>query len=360
MPNIMDLFGKVWDAVRQGEAELRFTARIPTDQIRNDNEPPGVSFEREKHYFQMRVNELYLHTTRQWATTYDPMVFFVSEFDYRGKDKRIATPFLVGPSLIKDYGVKPPANLVLQDTRVAGLHPYRGGRLTVSVTLCQVKREDYVRKFFHMLESTAQVLDFTTALSASLKVAGVVLEGIQTLAGAGDTQSLVSVRHEFDPDGSDEVRPGYFVLVDEDERKVDPGQLFVRNRRLVAGKDIDSAVSFRQASYVLYSLIQTIPRSDYTSLPFYDQWAEVEREANEPNEKGKARAKAILSAMVLKMLQSPDLTEDHADLLEKELTDRMLALHERAVRRGSRAAGDTRKRTRLDQIRDRAGSILDL
>jgi len=66
------------------------------------------------------------------------MVFVSSELSYDSAE--IAVPFVVGPSMIK--GQQTPVGMVFSDTRVAGIHPYRGGRLIVTVILYSVVRNE--------------------------------------------------------------------------------------------------------------------------------------------------------------------------------------------------------------------------
>ena len=82
-------------------------------------------FQSDQHYFQVRINEMYLKYSRNWFSRYDPMVFVVSEFTYDKKAE--AVPFVVGQQMMEKFEKNTPTGMIFSDTRVAGVHPYRGG-----------------------------------------------------------------------------------------------------------------------------------------------------------------------------------------------------------------------------------------
>jgi hypothetical protein len=359
MPTIASRCKALWNTLSKGQPISPLAITIPPDHVRHDGPGwPGELFAPERHYFQVRVNELHLAANRQWFTVYDPMVFIVSEFDYEGK--RVEVPYIVGPGLMEKYGIKTPTGMVFEDIRVAGLHPYRGGRLTLSVVLCQVKRAQYLREILQIAESAASALDFSTALGIYLKVADVVLDGVEALTGSANTQPLAGIRREIDPDAGDPLRPAFFLLADVAPQQTDSARLFVRDGRLVEGDDVDRATPFRGASYVLFSITQTPTRGDVASLPFYPLWQAVEKEAAQSGDENWKSAKANMVSLMLSMLQSPDLTDTHADQLATEYEERMKALHARALRQATMPIGRGSEPTRLDRVRERAVSVLDL
>src|SRR6187549_417101 len=99
-------------------------------------------FEQDKHYFSIRVNEMFLSNKRSWFYEYDPIVFVLTEFIYGTKE--VSYPFVVGKSMMDAKKMQVPQGMIFSDTRVAGLHPYAGGTLTLSIVLGQMKTNDYL------------------------------------------------------------------------------------------------------------------------------------------------------------------------------------------------------------------------
>src|SRR5436309_885560 len=83
-----------------------------------------------------------------------------------------------------------------------------------------------------------------------IKVADVVLGGVETLLGLATTKPLVALRREFDPDGQDVFEPGYFALIHKSENEVAADRLWVRGNRLVQGDSLAAATPYRDADYV--------------------------------------------------------------------------------------------------------------
>jgi len=310
----------LWDDIRRGETRLPTRVSIPRDHVAWTTEDPGEAFRPNEHYFMVRVNELYLADSREWFAKYDPMVLVVSEFTYDKSEQ--AVPFVVGPTLLEGKGQKAPEGMIFSDTRVAGLHPYRGGRLTLSVVLSRVQRENYAKKLLEIVESVAGVLDFATALGTYVKVGGVVLDGVQALFGIEEGAApIIGYRKEFDPDAGDLLAPSFFALVDAPEDGVDQNALWVRENKLFEGASLEASSPFRGADYVLYSIVQSAARTDERTLPFYPLVERVQQSATSTDESDWKRAKGDMASLWQTLILSPDLTRPQA----RELAERYRA-----------------------------------
>lgn len=360
MKSLVERCGDIWKSIRQSPAKIPTQVAISTDHV-DEGEKLGNAFRKDEHYFQVRINEMYLDYARKWFSNYDPMVFVVSEFTY---DKEMKTvPLVVGPTMMEKYFKKKeeiPKGMVFSDTRVAGLHPYCGGRLNLSVVLCQLKRGDYIQKFVPMVEKACSVLPFSTELSTYLKIAEVVVDGIEEVLGSNNTKPLIGFRKDFDPDAGGLLKPGYFALINMDQKKLDSNKLWVSENRLYYGEGIKESEPFRYADYVLYSITQTDERSDEMMLPFYPQWERVIQEATVPRDEYWKNAKAYMSVVYQTMMLSPDLTPNHASKLYQKYLSRMKLLHENALESVRMGAQEKPKPTNLDAFRGEAVEILEL
>ena len=271
----------LFQSARQGATRLPSRIIIARDHV-DEPERLGPPLEPDRHYFQVRVNEMFLSHSRQWYAQYDPLVFVGSEFIY---DKpEIAVPVMVGPSLLERFGKKRelPGGTVFEDTRVAGLHPYRGGRLAVTVILYQVQRVNYARELLKIVDNTVGALDFSTAVGSYTRIAGAVLDGVDALLGLGVAKPIVGYRREMDADAGDPMEGAFYALIDAPENEIDPDRLWVRKGRLLEGATADSAEPFRSADYILYSLSSSASRTDERMLPFYPTWQRALQESAVP------------------------------------------------------------------------------
>ncbi len=328
-------------------ARLPAQLAIPRDHVEGPA-PAGPAFAKDQHYFQVRFNQVFLSDRRRWWSEYVPMAMAVTEFIY---DKSVQTvPFIVGPSLVQKYGQKVPAGMLFQDTRVAGIHPYRGGRLTTTVMLFRIQQEDYGRKLLDIAENTAAIVDFSTALTMYVKLAGVLLDSVEGLFGMDATQPVAGLRREFDPDAGDVLEPGFFALIDPHDTAISPEQLWVRDHQLLAGDSMASATPFRAGDFILYSLVQSTVRSDDSTLPFYPQFERAKEEARHADANAWLRARADDASLWQSVINSPDLTEPHADERAQAYRARIQKIHDYAVAHNMLGPAPA-SAARLDKVR---------
>ena len=333
-------------------------ATIADDQVIGGN-GPGVPFEPDAHYFQVRVNEMFLASSRQWFARFDPMVLVVSEFIY---DKSVrAVPMVVGPSLLAKYGQKLPSGMILADTRVAGLHPYKGGRLNVAVVLSQVQTVNYARELLKVVESAAGV-GLATGLGVYLNLTGVVLDGLEALLGVEATSPVMGFRKEFDPSAGDRFAPSWFALIDQPEGALDPATLWVRNGRLHVGDAADSAKPFRDADFVLYSIGQDAETTELRTLPFYPLWERVvdaaTKATNADGDPNWESARADMRSLYQTLTLSPDLTSEQAAALTDRYITQAQALRARGQKITDMDADEPAEDAEARRVRSQIGSIL--
>jgi hypothetical protein len=322
---------------------------IPSERVAPP--APADQFVSREHYFKVRVHEMRLSHRRQWFATYDPLVLTVTGFRYDGDLRTL--PFTIGPSLIKQSVSDVPGGFLFTDTTVAGLHPYQGGVLDVAVILYRLRGDHSARQLLSMVDSCARLIDFGTSFGTYVKVANVVLDGLDRVLGLKDTVPMLGHRIEFDP--VDGFRPGHHVLALQGE--LDPDRLWVRNNRLLHGPTPDSARPVDHADYVLYSVAQEDERNDAEQLPWFRPlWKRVVHESNAGREDAWRTAKAHMAVLSQALELSPDLTRGQARQLRKQLIDDMKVLHDNAVSVHELGPADAL----ADEVRRDSVEILDL
>lgn len=349
----MNFIQNLIEKAKHSPTKLPTRISIPADNV-SPKDKIGISLESEQHYFQIRINELYLKNKRNWYKEYAPMVFVVSEYTYNGKEETV--PFIVGPQIMDKFGQSLPDDMVFLNTRVAGLHPFKGGQITLSVILYEYQVGDYREKFLRTLESTANIFSFATAFNTYIKIAGVLFDGLESLLSLQNVNPLIGLRIQMDQDAGD-LRSGYFVLINTPEGTINENQLWVKNNQLLFGDSLTTAKPFREADYTLYSILHDEDRNDLTALPFHQLWQDVKKEAAIPGEDSGKTAVAYLATLSQAILTSPDLTEKHAfNLISKYQSDLELI---RKVTSGESKRGEkVSTETKTDKVRAKSIEIL--
>jgi hypothetical protein len=352
MPSLREWWDELWDNVQHSPTMLPTRHVILPDHV---DKQLGERFKRDQHYFVVKVNRVFLQYNRQFWATYAPMALVVSEFQY--DQENIVVPFVVGPSLLeKDRIELPNGGFMFLDTKVAGVHPYKGGGLKLTVILYQVKRSDLAKRLLKVAENVASVLDFSQTLSTYLKIANVLVDTIGDVIGTDpNNRPIIGLRQEFE--AGDDFKPGYFAMIASD--KINRGKLWVKENELLYG-DTANAPKFTDANYVLYSIGQTTERDDFEALsPIGEMWKQVRTEATRTKAETWDTAKVAMSTLYQAMILSPDLTEGHANQLNDELVTRMVRMHERALQNVSHGEVSTQVDP-LEKVRQKALDILKL
>jgi hypothetical protein len=331
--NLEERWAKVWAWVQGQRAEVRPSILIPEAQVRNSG-PMEAAIEPGDRYFAVFVNELFVTHARKWGVLIEPMVVAVCEFTYDGEKKMV--PFVVGPSLLSGKVQQVPNGMLYSDTQVAGVCPYVGGNLVITIILCEASTQSFPKKFLDIIEKTAGSFSFGSALNAHLKVADAIVDGVEALFDLNGARPVIGHRWEYNHGFAPWLKPGFFALAATPGGALDPAALEVDAGRLCKTTD-GRAEAYRDSDYVLYSLRAVPKREDVTELPFYRNFLDALKAAADRDEGAWQRAKAGLLAAYQQMITSPDLTWSQAQELAQVFQDKLVAAKKRADEFGTLA-----------------------
>jgi hypothetical protein len=321
---------RLWQSLYRVAARPAHCFQPILPQTAPDDSPAAEPLRPDEHYFQVRISELYLSYRQQWLSNYDPLLVVISEFVYG--QQVVALPVVLGPLLLGRQMRKTAGGMLFLDSRAAGWHPYRGGPLTVAAMLCRVRRESQTQAHVRLIERTAGALDFATDLDAYLKLADVVLDGLENLASTGRLVPWLGFRFSSDPANTGRTLPHYGTLIDMPVAELHTDMLHVWDDRLVYGAIPAAAQPFRQADYMLVQFARTHQREDFQALPFYDLYRRIMREAALSDDDSWLRARANRLALLDSLVQSLDLTPVQATALHAAAGADMQRLRQQAHR----------------------------
>ncbi len=309
-------------SLASSKAGLPFFIHIPNANIDDNAGLEGV-FEPKQHYFTVRVNEMFLSQKRKWFREIEPSVICLSSYIYG--EQEIDNPFVVGRTLIESKMQNVSEGLVFNDTRIAGIHPYAGGRLTLCMVLCQAVTKNYLADTLEFIEKVTGVFNENIrALTANyLKIANVVIGGIDKLMDAKMIEPLFGFRMEFDRDANDKFSPGYYAMIDKSEKSWNQSDFYVRQNRLFYGSSPDKLKPFREDEYMLFSVTRSDTRSDINLLPVWQSYKKIldMLKVSEVTQEQKDKIKGMLRILNIELRQSPDLAEPQARMLINQYID---------------------------------------
>jgi hypothetical protein len=325
----------------------------PSDEVGREIVP-------NQSYFTVVLNELYLAAGRQLWTTYDPMVLATVDYVYNGQ--AAAIPVVIGPGMIKKSSNQQlPHGLVINDIVVAGPHPYRGGKVTITVLLYRIKHTDHARGLLKFAENVSRAVGVPADINTLQKIGSALIDGVDELLKLKDNEPVAG--HMFTIDGNTRrgFRTGYAVLISDNEAQL--SKLQVNAGRLETRNGAGSS-PYREADYVLYSVTERSKRGEVATLPFYPLLDQSIQAALANDDESWKRAKAALLSLYGQMVSSPDLISTEVESLSDEFTRRVLAARERAKAISALSPGERRHETQerealIKQMNSRVG-VLEL
>jgi hypothetical protein len=337
MSDIIKTMQGWWDHMKSGKAITR--AHFSINPSHTDNGPElGTQFEAKQHYFQVIVHEMFLAKAREWFVNYDPMVVAAASYIY---DTEVVTvPFVVGPSILKDFGHDTPEGMIFRDTPVSGLHPYQGGAFTLTLVLYKVQRKNNADRLLQVVEGVSKSLDPSNLLTAYLKVAGTIVDGVEAILGLDQTVPVLGYRVTINPDISQRMTPDYWALIDEDsaEETMGPERFRVRKSRLYHLDEKGAEKEYRDRDFVLFRIAQGNKRNDERTLPFFPLWTEAKDFAARADDEFWKEAKAHFNTLKRNLLNSPDLTMPDSARLRTNYLEELKKLRKESVEESSLAA----------------------
>jgi hypothetical protein len=309
---LADLWGKIEKSKTYRPARVI----IPPENIFPKLKIPGP-FARHKQYFEVTVNQMYLTYNRQWFKTWEPVVFVATRFLYDGNYQEV--PFVVGEKMMEGK-INTPQGMIFENTKVAGLHPYRGGNFSITVVLCRALQNNYLKKVLNLIEDASKTYlgGFGTSVLPYVKIAKVVLDSYEDLVDSRDVEPLIGRRITFNPDTEEGFNPGYFALINEPEEETDPSEFYVINGNLHLGKSKESAEPYRKDDYVLYSILAANQRSDVEVLPYYEHFKKIQDQISGMGVTIGDDRMDLINGRLFSLLDlvrmSPDLTREQVDI----------------------------------------------
>lgn len=313
MSGIIDQLTDFAGWITKGKIALPEVVTIPENHCL-PAESVGESIIRDRDYFSITVNELFLSDARFGLATYDPLVVTTTSFLYG--DKRISVPSIVGPTLLQQAGKRLPQGIVLQDTTVAGPYPFRGGLVAICLVFYRVRHREYAKELLRLVESVCGAIGPSADMGLLSKVGGPLIDGLDDLLGMGETEPIAGHRIELGPTKPAGFRTCFSALIHGNEN-LKTQDLRVKSGRLVVSPDMGPSEKYTEANYLLYSVTKSEARDDERALPFYPIYERALKTAATGGDEAWKAAKASFGELWQQMIASPDLTRTQAhDLLE--------------------------------------------
>ena len=313
-----DFINRLWNNIQEAPTFVPTYIEFPPDRIDDKDIQDFENIDPNRHYFMVTMNEMFLSYKRKWHMNFSPMVFSVCSFMYDGQIKEV--PYIIGPSYLKKYEQRPPEGFVYLNTPIVGVHPWKGNTMSLSVILSRVRETNNVEKVLKVVENVANSLDFSTGLSHYINIGNVVLDGFESLMGLEETTPLLGINNNFGQAAGNEMRPGYYALINDDDSDTD--KFWVKDNRLYYGDSLESAELYQKtedaSDFILFKVGVSTKRFDEAALSYYESYQSIYnsiKNATDLGEKYRKNLSARLRILAVDIMTSPDLTTNQAKLI---------------------------------------------
>jgi hypothetical protein len=282
--------------------------RIKPEQIYEGYQESLV--QNDQAYFNVRLKEMFIRRTRiLWRTLYPMLHAYVS---YNKREEHT----VVGPGQLKDFGSSNLDRVTVLNNLLSGPHPYKGGEVAVMVGLYSIPGEDAAKVLINTVGQIAGLGGLS--LGPAVEIANLVKAGVENILGIKGASLDLGVKDTFF--GGNPLRSGYYVGINVPEAQIQFERVFMREGRLVYGRDPVSAKPFEEYDYMLLEVEQLKERADWPGLPviadYKKQFSDILGDAKLKLEDKKTQLNAAWPGFAQALLDSPYLTRLHADKIQ--------------------------------------------
>lgn len=287
----------------------KFYCRIPDDQVFEKDFTSQVLV-RDKHYFEIRLSEMFLRDKREYWRGFVPLGVILSDFIFNRE--RQTFPFLVGNQILDGMQKYVEWEYVeYYNTRVAGPVPFMGDDVGLFVGLFRSEVSDLAANLFNLVQTMIGTFDLGQ-LAPYLSMALTLEGGLKKLLGMEEVEYRLGNRDVFTdgggaPENPQAFRNGYLAYINCPHDSLPREQLEVHDGHLFL-KEGGELKRFRQDDYCLIKVDIITERSDFVVLPFYRLWEEV---VDKIWQEDLIAAKGKFNEFAQQMAKSPELTRGH-------------------------------------------------
>jgi hypothetical protein len=244
---VLNLFG--------AEGDHLLWTRLADDHVVGGES--GLIIKSGEAYFTVRLTEMFLGRSRTLWRKFYPVVHAFSA--HAGSEEHA----VAGPGQLQavtDAGLD---RVISLNFRLAGPTPFRGGDMSIVAGLYSVPGDDAAKALVETVSALAGLAMIPASQVAP--VAQVIKTGIDGVFRLGTTKLRLGVNDTFI--ASNPLRSGFHVGIAAPETEIDLDRLWLRDGRLITGKDPIAGTAFTGHDYMVIQLERSERLSNWPALP---------------------------------------------------------------------------------------------
>lgn len=308
--NILDLISK-----HQSSGTRKFYRTVADDHIQ-DVSYDSASMVKDKHYFKIRLCEMFLKDKANWLQSFIPMAVALNVFHYATEKKEI--PVFLGHAMLQEIEryIKD-QDIEFSNVPIIGPIPYTGTDISIFLGLYRISGNDLAKSLFEVVGTIIGAFNLSN-FATYLDMADRIGPGVAKLIGLPQVSMRFGQVDTFGSQGN-VMRDRYLLYINCPEGSVKKENIWVKEGRLFQGATQDSGTPFTQHDYCLVRIEKLDSRTDIDTLPFHKTYLDSQAKIweNKPDE-----AKMLFLNLMRELSCSPDLTsEDRSALMKTYLAN---------------------------------------
>lgn len=212
--------GRLWNKIKgqvAAQADHLHITFFPQDQ--------GVAMTPDDSYVRIWLSELFLANEVAWGAERSPAVHASVRMRFGGLSQKTFVT-LVQPKVTTGHGV-------FQDFQLTELLPYRGHSIELQTSLFEILGKNNLSTAIDILTSFASLV--TPPVSTALTVVDLVASGVEKIIETNAEDPVLCLQGTLAAPGADlsnELRPGWLIVVHATEKELPIAELEMREGRL--------------------------------------------------------------------------------------------------------------------------------
>ncbi len=181
-----------------------------------------------KHYFRLRLTEMFLKKQVQFGSTWYPAVHSLVRCKFNNQVQDIPN---VADSTRIGMQQNPQGDVIARNFMLTPTLPFSGDVVTLDAGLIALLGQNHLNKFVGVLSNFARLL-MVSQFSLALNIAQPLLSGLQDLFGTDASNMHLSFHDAY---SAEELKEGYIAVIRAPHDQVDTGTLWVVEDELCEG-----------------------------------------------------------------------------------------------------------------------------
>ena len=229
----------------------------PMDISQTPGDIPIADIHKDTKYIHVYLKSMRIVDVRKGLSKFYGAVHSQISVKHRS-GKPASFTVVTTPETLANITSKNIDRVILENIRLLGPVPFRGGEMKMEIGLFSIKSEDLAKPFLTLLQDMSK-LSGVSFISSALPYAETITKGINLITEGEETTLEIGISKNFDP-----VQTGYYVVMRAPQDEVDVSSFMLGKDFKLLDKNKKPIADY---PYFVYQISCTDKREDWFEIP---------------------------------------------------------------------------------------------